>query len=95
VNPTDKGTGAAIKYVSMDIPFKYLGKVTQQLTDPSTPQDPTGPGYGVSNMPINQRIWCMVSSDLTNTIPSPGQPDIEISCQRYCSFRDSIGSAAL
>lgn len=94
-NPTDKGTGAAIRYCSMVVPRKHLGKFTQQITDPYSPADPAGPGYGVSNFPIHQRIWCMVSSDLTNTIPSPGLPDIEISVSREVSFRDSIGSAAL
>ena len=94
-NATDKGTGAAIKYCSISVPKKYLGKFTQQITDPSPPQDPTGPGYGVSNFPIHQRIWCCVSSDLDNTVPSPGLPDIEITCQRECTFRDSIGSAQL
>ena len=94
-NPTDKGTGAAIRYCSMSVPKKYLGKFTQQITDPSTPQDPTGPGYGVSNFPIHQRIFCCVSSDLDNTVPSPGLPDVQISCQREVTFRDSIGSASL
>ena len=92
---TDKGTGAAIKYVSMDVPSKYLGLVTQQITDPSTPDDPSGPGFGVSQMPISKRLWCMVSSDIGNTVPSPQFPDIQITCQRYCSFRDSIGASAL
>jgi len=96
VNGTDKGTGAAIKYVSMSVPYKHLGKFTQQLTDPATPNDPTvDEGYGVSNFPISQRIWCMVSSDLSNTIPSPGQPDITVQVSKFSCFRDSIGSASL
>ena len=92
---TDKGTGAAIKYVSINVPSKYLGLVTQQITDPSTPDDPSGPGFGVSQMPISKRVWAMVSSDVGNTVPSPQFPDIQITCQRYASFRDSIGSSAL
>lgn len=93
---TDKGTGAAIKYVSMDVPAKHLGKFTQQLTDPSTPQDPnTDEGWGINNFPISQRIWCMVSCDIPQTTPSVGIPDITVQVQRYVQFRDSIGSSSL
>lgn len=95
VQPFDKGTSAGVKYVSMKVPFKHLGKFTQQVSDPSTPQDPSGPGYGVSNFPIHQRIWCMVSSDITPTQPDPNQTYIEVSCQRCVTWRDSIGSASL
>lgn len=97
VDPLDKGTSSALKYVSMTVPFKHLGKFTQQVSDPSTPQDPAGPGYGVSNFPIHQRIWCMVSSDVgpTQNPANPNESYIEVSCQRCVTWRDSIGSASL
>lgn len=93
---TNKGTGAALKYVSMEIPQKYLGRVTQQVTNPAIDGGPDtdGVGFDIRNMPIHQRIWCMVSSDDPNTFPS-SDPEISISCQRYCSWRDTTGSSAL
>lgn len=95
VNATDKGTGAALKYVSMEVPRKYLGRVTQQLSSPDGPNDPSaGPGFQVSNFPIAQRIWCMISSDDPNTFPAT-DPEIQVTCQRYVSWRDTTGSAAL
>lgn len=95
VNPTDKGTGAALKYVSMSVPKKFLGRITQQYTSPVTINDGVpGPGWQTSNFPNNQRIWCMISSDDPNTFPAT-DPDISITCQRYCVYRDSLGSSAL
>jgi len=94
----NKGTGAAIKYVSMDVPFKHLGRVTQQDTIPFAPDTnpPTPPttGWGVDNMPINQRLWIMISSDDPNTFPST-DPELRVTCQRYVSWRDTTGSSAL
>lgn len=95
VNPTDKGTGAALRYCHMSIPRKYLGKITQQVTDPVTSLETTpGEGFTFSNLPTSQRIWCMVSSDDPNTFPGT-DPEIQVTCQRYCSYRDHIGSAML
>jgi len=96
VNNVNKGTGAALKYVTMDVPRKYLGRVTQQTTVPDVPggTDTNGIGWQVRNFPIAQRIWCMLSSDDTNTFPSQ-DPSISITCQRYCSWRDGVGSSAL
>ena len=96
VDPENKGTGAALKYVSMDVPRKYLGRVTQQTTNPAVDGGPDtdGIGWNVQNMPIHQRIWCMISSDDPNTFPNT-DPDIQINVSRYVSWRDSVGSAAL
>jgi len=57
VDSTDKGTGAALKYVSMTVPSKYLGRVTQQVTNPVVDggTSTNGPGYEITNMPIHQR----------------------------------------
>lgn len=96
VDPDDKGTGLALKYVSMDVPRKYLGRVTQQTTNPQYPGGPDtdGVGWNVSNMPINQRLWVCISSDDPNTFPGT-DPEIEVSVQRYVSWRDTTGSSAL
>lgn len=98
VNATDKGTGLALKYVSMTIPKKFLGRITQQATSPATINDAAaglpGPGWSPENFPNNQRIWCCVSSDDPNTFPGT-DPEIQVTVQRYCSWRDAIGSSAL
>jgi len=96
VDSTDKGTGAALKYVSMTVPSKYLGRVTQQVTNPVVDggTSTNGPGYEITNMPIHQRIWCMVSSDDPNDFPGL-DPEIVVTCQRYVSWRDNVGSSAL
>lgn len=96
VDPTNKGTGLALKYCSMTVPKKYLGRITQQLTSPATINDGglTLQGYLPENFPIQQRIWCCISSDDPNTFPA-NDPEIQVTVQRYCSYRDSIGSSAL
>lgn len=100
-NATNKGTGAAIKYVSMTVPSKYLRRpITQQTTAPATAIDDTlvtadDSNWGVGQMPINQRIWICVSSDDPNSFPGT-DPEIDVTCQRYVSWRDtSSGSAML
>lgn len=92
----NKGTGASIKYVSMSVPFKHLGRVTQQTTNPQYPggSETDGSGWNVDNFPINQRLWVMVSSDDPNSFPST-DPELRVTCQRYVSWRDTTGSALL
>jgi len=94
----NKGTGLALKYCSYSIPKKYLGRITQQYTSPVSINDAAGAtvgsGFLPENMPISQRIWCCVSSDDPNTFPST-DPEIQVQVQRYCSWRDTLGSAAL
>ena len=90
----NKGTGAALKYVSMSVPYKYLGRVTQQTTNPTFGDSPQQPGWDIDNMPISQRIWVMISSDDPNTFPA-SDPEIQVQCQRYVQWRDRAGSAAL
>lgn len=94
VNDTDKGTGAALKYISMEVPYKYLGRVTQQTTNPASIDDPAGEGWQTTNFPIHQRIWCMISCDDPNSFPGT-DPSVQVTCQRYVSWRDTQGSAAL
>lgn len=98
VNSTDKGTGAALKYVSMTVPKKYLGRITQQFTSPVTINDAAagtpGPLWSPENFPNAQRIWCSISSDDPNTFPG-NDPEIQVTVQRYCAYRDAIGSSAL
>ena len=93
----NKGTGAALKYVSMSVPKKYLGRVTQQSTNPQYPGGPStsGDGFGINNMPIHQRLWVMISTDDPNTFPA-NEPEIKVSIQRSVTWRDTTsGSSAL
>jgi len=96
VDAVNKGTGLALKYCSMTVPKKYLGKITQQLTSPSTINDggSTLEGYSPANFSISQRIWCCISSDDPNTFPGT-DPDIQVTVSRYVSYKDNIGSSAL
>lgn len=98
VDPVNKGTGAALKYVSMTVPKKYLGRITQQATSPVSINDAAagvpGPLWRPENFPNQQRIWCCISSDDPNTFPGT-DPELEITVQRYCSWRDGLGSSAL
>lgn len=95
-DPENKGTTAAIKYCSMSVPRKYLGRVTQQTTNPAYDGGPDtdGIGWNVQNMPIHQRIWVMISSDDPDTFPGT-DPELQINVSRYVSWRDTQGSAAL
>lgn len=100
-NATDKGTGASIKYVSMTVPAKYLRRpISQQTTAPAWAGDdtliaPDDANWGISQMPINQRIWVCVSSDDPNSFPAT-DPELDVTCQRFVSWRDtSSGSSML
>lgn len=100
-NATDKGTGASIKYCTMSVPHAYLKRpVTQQTTAPAWAGDdtlvaPDDSNWGISQMPINQRIWVCVSCDDPNSFPNT-DPEIDVTCQRFVSWRDtSSGSSML
>lgn len=96
VDPENKGTGASLKYVSMQVPRKHLGRITQQNTNPAYDGGPdtNGVGWNVQNMPIHQRIWLMISSDDPSTFPGT-DPELQINVSRYISWRDYMGSAYL
>lgn len=82
------------KYVSFFIkPRKGIVK-NQQITVPATPQDEqievADGDYGPYNVPINQPLWCLISTD--DEIASVGDR-LQVQIQRECKWCDPIGGA--
>lgn len=72
-----------------------IGGVFQDQEDPSAlpaVQEEYAQGnFGPLNVPIEQPLWCLISSD----DPAGGPSDVEVLVSRRIRWRDSVGSAAI
>ena len=94
INPDNPG--GAVTGNSRIVKFSFHPKKprTQLVTQPIVSElDPTiqpdGGSFSILNCPQDQPLWCLVSSSVSNTSGSV----ISCNVQRYCKWRDPIGSS--
>lgn len=90
-DPDTKGTTGNIKYISFMIRPKKPR--TQAQTEPNNPQDAdpeiTEGNYGPLNVPVDQPLWALISTDDRTALGDA----VKIDMSRSCVWRDGQGQA--
>jgi len=95
--PTTQGNTGNVKYCKFSIRPKKARH--QRVTNPIDPLDnrpevPQG-NYGYLNVPINEPLWCVISTTDQTVLPSPDTDFLSVTCSRMCVWRDEIGGSNL